>query len=67
MKKFLVMNTLIPVCFLSACSSSPPEPPQIDEDAPAIYLNNQVYQQTPTATVPKTPVIIMGNLGYINM
>ena len=53
MKKFLVMNTLITVCFLSACSSSPPLPPQIDEDAPAIYLNNQVYRQTPTATVPK--------------
>ncbi|TYA97891.1 cag pathogenicity island Cag12 family protein [Aggregatibacter actinomycetemcomitans] len=53
MKKILVMNTLISVCFLSACSSSPPEPPQIDEDAPTIYLNNQVYRQTPTATVAK--------------
>ncbi|WP_020752108.1 lipoprotein [Aggregatibacter actinomycetemcomitans] len=53
MKKFLLMNTLISACFLSACSSSPPEPPQINEDAPAIYLNNQVYRQTPTATVAK--------------
>ena len=53
MKKFLLMNMLMSVCFLNACSSSPPEPPQIDEDAPTIYLNNQVYRQTPTATVTK--------------
>lgn len=53
MKKSLFMNTLASVCFLSACSSSPPAPPQIDEDAPVIYLNNQVYRQTSTTTIAK--------------
>jgi len=53
MKKFVIMNALISVCFLSACSSSPPELSQINESMPAVYLNNQVYQQTPISNVAK--------------
>lgn len=53
MKNLLYINILVFVGFLSACHSSPPKPPQIDENTPEIHLNNQIYRQTSIADVTK--------------
>ncbi|MBN6059379.1 cag pathogenicity island Cag12 family protein [Aggregatibacter actinomycetemcomitans] len=53
MKKSLSISLLLTACFLSGCSETLPKPPQLDEELPPVYLNNNVYQQTPVNHVPK--------------